>query len=142
MTTRTRELTKPACGPPSVLIAALLVAFVACSSGPLSNFTCIDRRDGTQPVTALQNGLMVGDYVAAAFTNGVPHGVFAVSQANFGSTFDQAIYIAQGLSASAAGRQSSSAQDRPLHKLSDPIEKEIPERGVPPERQTFRRQRK
>ena len=31
-----------------------------------------------------QNGLMVGDYIATAFTNGVPHGVFAVAQVNSG----------------------------------------------------------
>jgi hypothetical protein len=91
---------------------------------------------------ASQNGLMVGDYVATAFTDGVPHGVFAVSQANFGPTFNQAIYTAQGLSASAAGKQLSSAKDRPLHKLSDPIENEVPERGVSPERQRFRRSQK
>jgi hypothetical protein len=34
-----------------------------------------------------QNGLMVGDYIATAFTNGVPHGVFAVAQPSSGSTF-------------------------------------------------------
>ena len=30
-----------------------------------------------------QNGLMVGDYIATAFTNGVPHGVFAVARRKF-----------------------------------------------------------
>src|SRR5580700_2479598 len=44
-----------------------------------------------------QNGLMVGDYIATAFVNGVPHGVFAVAQKNnvsFGGspTFKEAIY--------------------------------------------------
>jgi hypothetical protein len=80
-----------------------------------------------------QNGLMVGDYIATAFTNGVPHGVFAVAQAVSGTTtFNEAIYTAQGLSAAAVGRQLSSAGDKPLHKLSDKIEKEVPEKGLKP----------
>jgi hypothetical protein len=39
MTSRTGELTKRTCGRPSVLIAAVMCAFIACSSGPSSNFT-------------------------------------------------------------------------------------------------------
>ncbi len=82
-----------------------------------------------------QNGLMVGDYIATAFTNGVPHGVFAVASPISGTTFGEAIYTGQGLTAKASGRQLSSAGDRPLHKLSDTIEKERPEKGViPPSR--------
>jgi hypothetical protein len=82
-----------------------------------------------------QNGLMVGDYIATAFTNGVPHGVFALATAISGTTFSEAIYTAQGLSVKAAGRQLSSAHDKPLHHLSDAIEKELPEKGViPPQR--------
>ena len=79
-----------------------------------------------------QNGLMVGDYIATAFINGVPHGVFAVAQASSGTTFSEAMYTGQGLSAAALGRQLSSAGDRPLHNLSDPIEREVPEKGVKP----------
>lgn len=87
-----------------------------------------------------QNGLMVGDYIATAFTNGVPHGVFAVAQASSGTTYNQAIYTGQGLAVSAAGKQLSSAHDRPLHQLSDKIEKEVPEkRVVPPLRRRSRR---
>ena len=82
-----------------------------------------------------QNGLMVGDYIATAFTNGVPHGVFAIAAPNSGTTFDEAIYTAQGLSVKALGQQRSSAKDRPLHKLSDKIEHEQPEKGrIPPQR--------
>ena len=81
---------------------------------------------------ASQNGLMVGDYVATAFTNGVPHGVFAVASAASGATFSEATYTAQGLTAMAAGRQLSSVADKPLHNLSDKIEKERPEKGVIP----------
>jgi hypothetical protein len=87
-----------------------------------------------------QNGLMVGDYIATAFTNGVPHGVFAVAQANSGTTFAESIYTGQGLTVAAAGRQFSSAGDRPLHKLSDRIENEVPEKGIrPPQRRRLRR---
>jgi hypothetical protein len=86
-----------------------------------------------------QNGLMVGDYIATAFTNGVPHGVFAVARVNAGTTFDEAIYTAKGLSTAKAGRQMSSAFDRPLHRLSDKIEKELPEKRAIPPRRTARR---
>jgi hypothetical protein len=79
-----------------------------------------------------QNGLMVGDYIATAFTNGVPHGVFAVAAANSGMTFHEATYTAQGLTAAAVGRQLSSANDRPVHRLSDKLEQERPEKGVIP----------
>jgi len=77
-----------------------------------------------------QNGLMVGDYIATAFTNGVPHGVFAVAQANSGTSFNEAIYTAQGLSAAASGQQLSSTVDRPLHTRSDRIEREVPEKSA------------
>jgi hypothetical protein len=90
-----------------------------------------------------QNGLMVGDYIATAFTNGVPHGVFAVAQAKSGTTFREAIYTGQGMTVLASGRQLSSANDRPLHKLSDRIEREVPERAkIPPNRRRARRSTK
>jgi hypothetical protein len=79
-----------------------------------------------------QNGLMVGDYIATAFSNGVPHGVFAVAAAKSGTTFNEAMNTAQGLKVAEAGPQLSSAGDKPLHKLSDVIEKEIPAKGMPP----------
>ncbi|HTS36263.1 MAG TPA: exo-alpha-sialidase [Candidatus Solibacter sp.] len=86
-----------------------------------------------------QNGLMVGDYIATVFTSGVPHGVFAVASANSGSSFNEAMYTGQGLTISAAGQQFSSAKDRPLHNLSDRIEREQPERGrIPPQRKRRR----
>ena len=90
-----------------------------------------------------QNGLMVGDYIATVFTNGIPHGVFAVAQANSGSTFSEAIYTAQGLSSSAAGRQLSSKADKPKHNLSDKIEREVPEKGIrPPSKRSAKRSAK
>ena len=79
-----------------------------------------------------QNGLMVGDYIATVFNNGIPHGVFAVAAAKSGSTFNEAMNTVQGLSVPEAGPQFSSAGDKPLHKLSDVIEKERPEKGVMP----------
>jgi hypothetical protein len=83
-----------------------------------------------------QNGLMVGDYIATAFNNGVPHGVFAVAAAKSGTTFNEATFTAQGLAVPSGGPQLSSAGDKPLHHFSDKIEKELPERGiVPPSRQ-------
>ena len=79
-----------------------------------------------------QNGLMVGDYIATAFTNGVPHGVFAVAHKNVGTVFHEAMFTALGLTVSAEGAIYSSAGDKPLHILSDKIEKERPEKGIVP----------
>lgn len=90
-----------------------------------------------------QNGLMVGDYIATVFSNGVPHGVFAVAAAKSGATFNEAMNTAQGLTVAEAGPQLSSAGDKPLHKLSDPIEKERPEKGVfPPSKRAAKRSAK
>ncbi len=79
-----------------------------------------------------ENGLMVGDYIATAFTNGFPHGVFAVASPLSETAFNEAIYTGQGLAVKAAGQQLSSAKDKPLHKLSDKIEREVPEKGLVP----------
>lgn len=90
-----------------------------------------------------QNGLMVGDYIATAFNNGIPHGVFAVAKAKSGSTYNEAMFTAQGLTVAEAGPQLSSAGDKPLHHLSDPIEKENPEKGiVPPSKRSAKRSSK
>jgi len=96
-----------------------------------------------------QNGLMVGDYIATAFVNGVPFGAFAVAQQTSGGnlggtlTFNEAIYTGTGLSVKLSGQQLSSAHDKPLHKLSDKIEREVPEKGIlPPSRRRARRSTK
>jgi hypothetical protein len=96
-----------------------------------------------------QNGLMVGDYIATAFVNGVPSGVFAVAQqtsvGNKGGTltFSEAIYTGTGLTVKMTAQQLSSAHDKPLHKVSDKIEREVPEKGiVPPTRRRARRSAK
>lgn len=79
-----------------------------------------------------QNGLMVGDYIATAFTSGIPHGVFAVAATKTGSTFNEAMYTAQNLTVPTEGAVLSSAGDKPLHHLSDKIEHERPEKGYHP----------
>jgi hypothetical protein len=91
-----------------------------------------------------QNGLMVGDYIATAFSNGVPHGVFAVAAAKSGTVFNEAMYTAQNLTVSLEGPQLSSKGDKPLHNLSDKIEQERPEKGatVPPSKRAARRSAK
>ena len=86
-----------------------------------------------------QNGLMVGDYIVTVFSGGVPHGVFAVAAAKSGTTLDEAMFTAQGLTVAEAGPQLSSANDRPLHHLSDPLEHEQPEKGRPPARKAMKR---
>jgi hypothetical protein len=90
-----------------------------------------------------QNGLMVADYIATAFNNGIPHGVFAVAAAKSGTTFNEAMFTAQGLTVPETGPQLSSAGDKPLHKLSDVLEKERPEKGtVPPSKRAAKRSSK
>jgi hypothetical protein len=93
-----------------------------------------------------QNGLMVGDYIATAFVNGVPHGVFAVAQAPTmtagGVSFQEGMYTGSGLSAKMSGQQLSSALDKPLHKLTDKIEREVPEKGIVPPTRRVRRSAK
>ena len=120
----------------------LIVGFISSASGG-STWNAPVTVAGPMQLSWLpnsQNGLMVADYIATAFTNGIPHGVFAVAAANSTSAFDEAIYTGQGLTAKAAGRQLSSAVDRPLHKLSDKIEREHPEKGViPPSRRRARK---
>ena len=90
-----------------------------------------------------QNGLMVADYIATAFSNGVPYGVFAVAGAKVGTQFNESMYTAQGLKVAEVGPQVSSVSDRPLHNLSDPIEHERPEKGVhPPKKARLKSARK
>jgi hypothetical protein len=128
----------------TVSTCQLLVGFISSANGG-SSWNAPVALTGPMLLSWLpnsQNGLMVGDYIATAFTNGVPHGVFAVASAISGSTYAEAIYTGQGLTVSAGGRQLSSSRDKPLHKLSDQIEKERPEKGVIPPRRANRRRKK
>jgi hypothetical protein len=66
-----------------------------------------------------------------------------VASASSGSSYSEAIYTGQGLTVTAAGRQLSAAGDKPLHKLSDKIEQERPEKGgIPPSRSGRQRRTK
>ena len=112
----------------------LYVGYISSGNGG-TTWNAAQKLAGPMQLTWLpnsQNGLMVADYVATAFNNGVPHGVFAVAAAKSGATFNESMYTAQGLTAAENGPQFSSAGDKPLHHLSDPIEKEQPERGIAP----------
>jgi len=129
----------------------LFVGYISSANGGSTWSTPTTLTAAPMPLSWLpnsQNGLMVGDYIATAFVNGVPHGVFAVAQTTSvskggGSTFNEAMYTAKGLTVTASGRQLSSAHDKPLHKFSDKIEREVPEKGiVPPLRRRARRSAK
>ncbi len=121
----------------------LFVGFVASANGGSTwnaPVTLTAAPMGLSWLANSQYGPMVADYVATAFSNGVPHGVFAVARVNSGTTFDEAMYTAQGLTVTASGKQFSSAGDHPLHKLSDKIEIERSERSsVPPQRRKAKR---
>jgi len=135
----------------SAATCELFVGYISSANGGSTWNTPATLTSAAMPLNWLansQNGLMVGDYIATAFVNGVPHGVFAVAQKNnvgFGGspTFKEAIYTAKDLSVTASASQLSSAHDKPLHKLSDKIEREVPEKGiVPPSRHRARRSAK
>jgi hypothetical protein len=123
----------------------LFVGYVSSHNGG-TTWNAAVRLTGAMQLTWLpnsQNGLMVGDYIATVFNSGVPHGVFAVAAAKSGSTFNESMYTAQGLKVPETGPQFSSAGDKPLHKLSDVIEKERPEKGVvPPSKSAVKRSSK
>jgi hypothetical protein len=135
----------------SATTCQLFVGYISSANGASTWNTPTTLTAAAMPLNWLpnsQNGLMVGDYIATAFVHGVPHGVFAVAQKNnvgFGvsPTFKEAIYTAKGLSVTASARQLSAAHDKPLHKLSDKIEREVPEKGiVPPSRRRAKRNAK
>lgn len=115
----------------------LFVGFIASANGGTTWDAPVTLTAAAMDLNWLANsqfGPMVGDYIATAFSNGVPHGVFAVGRANSGTTFDEAMYTGQGLTVTAAGKQLSSAGDRPLHKLSDKIVIRRGERfAIPPQ---------
>ena len=63
------------------------------------------------------NGRMVADYIATAFTNGKPFGIFAVAKANSGSVYNQAMYTTKDpLLASADEPRFSSKGEKPVAK--------------------------
>jgi len=129
----------------------LFVGYISSSNGGLTWNAPIPQTGAMQLgwLPNSQNGLMVGDYIATVFVNGLPHGIFAVAQQTTGgtfsggTTFNEAMYTGKGLTVTALGRQLSSAHDKPLHKLSDKVEQEIPEKGMtPPQRRRARQSAK
>jgi hypothetical protein len=62
-----------------------------------------------------QNGLMVADYLAVAYANGNPFGVFAVAKALSGGLFNEAMYTTKSpLLASAEEPRFSSKDEKPV----------------------------
>lgn len=60
-------------------------------------------------------GLMVGDYVATAYSGGKAFAIFAAAQANSGTLFDEPIYTtASGLTAAQQAAVFTSATERPV----------------------------
>jgi len=133
---------KSAC---SASTCQLLVGYISSPNGG-STWNHPVRLAGPMKLSWLpnsQNGLMVGDYIATAFSNGVAHGVFAVAAVKSGATYNESMYTAQGLIVPTEGAVLSSRGDKPLHHLSDKIEKEHPEKGViPPSRRAANRSAK
>jgi hypothetical protein len=130
------KCTRPTC--------RLNVGFISSANGG-TTWNAAQKLSGPMALPWLpksQNGLMVGDYIATAFTNGVPHGVFAVAAALSGTTFNESMYTAHGLTVDEKGPQSSSVGDKPLHHLSDPVEREQPEKGVVPPSKSAKRNAK
>ncbi len=129
----------------SLASCRLFVGFISSANGG-STWNAPVKLAGPMQLAWLpnsQNGLMVGDYLATAFTNGVPHGVFAVAAAKTGTKFHESMKTAQGLTAAMVGPQLSSAGDRALHTMSDVIPREKPEKGlIPPFRRAVRRSAK
>ena len=124
---------------------ALFVGYISSHNGG-STWNAFAKLAGPMQLGWLpnsQNGLMVGDYIATAFSSGVPHGVFALAVAKVGTKFNEAMFTAQGLTVPETGPQFSSAGDKPLHNLSDVIERERPEKGiVPPSKRAAKRSAK
>ncbi len=62
-----------------------------------------------------QNGLMVADYLAVAYSNGNPFGVFAVAKAPSGGLFNEAMYTTKNPLLAATGEpRFSSRGEKPL----------------------------
>jgi hypothetical protein len=80
-----------ACTPPT---CQLEVGVVSSSDGA-NTWSAPTTLAGPMQLAWLPNtssGVMVGDYMAAAYSNGHAYGVFAVAQTNSGSTFNEAIF--------------------------------------------------
>jgi hypothetical protein len=66
-------------------------------------------------IAQTDQGQMVGDYIATAFSGGVAHGLFAVAKANRGSTFNEYMATsAKGLPAAHGMMRYTSRGERPV----------------------------
>jgi len=70
-----------------------------------------------------QNGLMVADYLAAAYSNGNPYGVFAVAKAPTNGVFNEAMYTTKSpLPALTGEPRFSSKHEKPLPNVKGTFE--------------------
>lgn len=77
----------------TIATCQLEVGFVSSSDGG-NTWSAPTTLAGPMSLSWLPNtssGLMVGDYIATAYSNGQAYGVFSVAQANSGGTFNQSI---------------------------------------------------
>ena len=80
----------------------LEVGFISSTDGG-STWSAATQLAGPMKTTWLANtdqGYMVGDYMAVAYSNGSAFPVFVVAKANKGSKYNEALYSASGLSVS------------------------------------------
>lgn len=96
---------------------ALNVGFVSSEDGGAS-WSAPSTLSGPMALGSLpdtMNGLMVGDYISTAYSNGRVFGVFAVARLKSGSLFDEAIYTnTNGLTTAQRAARFSSAGEQPV----------------------------
>ena len=98
----------------SAATCKLGAGFISSQDGG-STWTAPTTLAGPMTVNWLPNtfsGLMVGDYMAAAFSGGKAYPIFTVAQAKSGSTFDEAIFTTTNAFSSALQRYVSTAAKR------------------------------
>jgi hypothetical protein len=100
-----------------VSTCALYAGFISSPDGG-GTWTAPTRLAGPMSLAWLPNtfaGLMVGDYVASAYSGGKAFAIFAAAQANSGTLFDEPIYTTTtGLPAAQHAAALSSAAEEPV----------------------------
>jgi hypothetical protein len=95
---------------------ALYAGFISSPDGG-STWTAPTTLAGPMSPSWLPNtfaGLMVGDYVASAYSGGKAFAIFAAAQANAGTLFDEPIYTTTGLQAAKHAATLSSWSEQPI----------------------------
>lgn len=95
---------------------ALYTGFISSPNGG-STWTAPTTLAGPMSLAWLPNtfaGLMVGDYVATAFSGGKAFAVFAAALANSGTLFDEPMYTTSGLPAAQHAAIFTSAAEQPV----------------------------